>query len=66
MAQGQQRGVDATGKVFPFQEPSPQLLVRPAVYLSAQFDVKSLQCGSSTGADLLILSCKVGCLELDM
>ena len=31
MAQGQQRGVDATGKVFPFKEPSPQLLVRPAV-----------------------------------
>ena len=30
MAQGQQRGVDATGKVFPFKEPSPQLLVRPA------------------------------------
>lgn len=28
MAQGQQRGLDATGKVFPFREPSPQLLVR--------------------------------------
>lgn len=27
MAQGQQRGLDATGKVFPFKEPSPQLLV---------------------------------------
>ena len=27
MAQGQQRGLDATGKVFPFKEPSPHLLV---------------------------------------
>ena len=27
MAQGQQRGLDATGKVFPYKEPSPQLLV---------------------------------------
>ena len=28
MAQGQQRGLDLTGKVFAFREPSQQLLVR--------------------------------------
>ena len=28
MAQGQQRGLDPTGKVFAFREPSQQLLVR--------------------------------------
>jgi hypothetical protein len=28
MAQGQQRGMDASGRVAPFKEPSPQLLVR--------------------------------------
>ena len=29
MAQGLQRGLDATGKVVPFKEPSPLLLVSP-------------------------------------
>lgn len=30
MAQGQQRGMDASGRVVPFKEPMPQLLVRPS------------------------------------
>ncbi len=45
MAQGQQRGLDATGKVFPFKEPSPQLLVSRSLW--------SCPCQLSGPAELL-------------
>ena len=35
MAQGQQRGLDPTGKVFAFREPSQQLLVRGAQLINS-------------------------------